>query len=124
MAEAAKSSSGHGGARIGSGGARPGAGRKKNVELGDAYTAYNKARAKKAIHDARMAEMEEKKMAGQLVPADEVEKRFVDAAARVKSKLLAIPGKVSPFVIAISDLGEADALIKKAIHEALEELRP
>jgi phage terminase Nu1 subunit (DNA packaging protein) len=106
------------------GGRRPGAGRKKKEEQHDDHARYVRARADLEQEKARLAELERMQLEGELIPAGEVERRFEDMAARVKAKMLSIPGKVAPQLIAVSDLGEADAIIKKAIHEALEELKP
>lgn len=108
---------------IGRGGARPNSGRKTKGEQADHYTRLAKARADHEEEKARLAELERMQLEGELIPASEVEKRFIDAASRVKSRLMSVPGRVAPSVVAITDIIEADAVIKSAIAEALKELR-
>ena len=105
------------------GGKREGAGRKKKTEDHDHYTRLAKARADHEEEKALIAEMERRKREGELIEASEVERSFTEAAARVKAKLLAVPGKVAPQLIGVADIGEADAIIKAAIYEALKELK-
>ena len=110
----------------GHGGARAGAGRKpKNQDDdGDHYVRLAKARADHEEEKAALARMDRLQRAGELVDAGEVEQQFIEIAARVKAKLLAIPVKLAPQLVAVTDIGEADAMIKAAIHEALRELAP
>lgn len=104
------------------GGARPGAGRKKNVELGDAYTAFNKARAKKEQHNAKLAEFEEKEKAGELVRADAVLAEWQGMVASARARLLSLPSKLGPRLYAAKNLAEVESLLTAGVHEALLEL--
>lgn len=110
----------------GHGGARAGAGRKpkSNDDDDDHYVRLAKARADHEEEKAAIARMDRLEREGSLVDAGEVEQHFTEIAARVKAKLLAIPVKLAPQVVAVTDIGEADAMIKAAIYEALRELAP
>lgn len=110
----------------GHGGARAGAGRKPKAENPDEdhYVRLAKARADHEEEKAALARMERLEREGALIDAGEVEQQFIEIAARVKAKLLAIPVKLAPQVVAVTDIGEADAMIKAAIYEALREMAP
>lgn len=90
---------GHGGARIGSG-AKP-----KTVSdaSGDAYVLYSKARAKKETHNARIAEMEERKLAGNLIDRRMVEAQADQAARVVKNSFLSIPDRLASILVGRSE---------------------
>ena len=80
----------------GRGGARPGAGRKEGVEVSNAdYKLYNKARAKKTVHEAKLAEFEEREKSGELVEIELVQKEWQQILANVRAKLLALPTKLA-----------------------------
>ena len=110
----------------GHGGARPGAGRKPKSQddPDDHYVRLAKARADHEEEKAALARMDRLQREGALVDANEVEEHFIEIAARVKAKFLAIPVKLAPQLVAITDIGEAEALLKNAIHEALREMAP
>lgn len=115
----ASKSTGHGGARAGAG-RKP----KKQDDDDDHYVRLAKARADHEEEKAALARMDRLQREGALVDAAEVEQQFIEIAARVKAKLLAIPVKLAPQVVAVTDIGEADAMIKAAIYEALREMEP
>lgn len=104
------------------GGARPGAGRKKNVKLGDAYARFNEARAKKEQHNAKLAEFEELERAGELVRADAVRAEWQDIFTRVRARLLSMPSKLAAQAHAGKTVAEVEGVLTAGIHEALQEL--
>jgi hypothetical protein len=106
----------------GRGGARPGAGRKKNMEVVGAYEAYNKARAKREIHNARIAEYEEKQIAGTLVEAEAVKHAWQALISNARARLLTVPRKMAPLVTGKKSVNEIEGILTDAIHEALLEL--
>jgi hypothetical protein len=107
----------------GMGGARPGAGRKTAEELsGDVYALYNKARAKKTIHEAKLAEYMEKSRAGELIEVDAVRDEWQQILANVRAKLLALPTKLAAQAMGASTLAEMEALLAQGVSEALQEL--
>lgn len=70
---------------------------------------------------ADLKELELAEQRGELHRASAVAKVWTDNIANAKSRLLAIPAKVSPKVIG-KDLNETQAIIKGAVYEALKEL--
>lgn len=107
----------------GRGGARPGAGRKEGVEVSNAdYKLYNKARAKKTVHEAKLAEFEEREKSGELVEIELVQKEWQQILANVRAKLLALPTKLAAQVQAARNLAETQSLLAEGVHEALQEL--
>lgn len=129
---------------LGNGGKRPGAGRKAGTvlvkkdgrgrpkgstkpgaeEQADSYARLAKAKADHEEHKAAIAEMDRRKREGELIESSEVDAAWQDIAARVKAKLLAVPGKVAPIILEAESVEEADTIIKSAIYEALRELNP
>lgn len=105
--------------RIGRGGARPGAGRKKNVELGEAYTLYNKARAKREVHQAKIAEMDERRMAGDLVEIAQVRKDVQRAAMAFRDAMLAIPGRLAAQIASLDDERDVEQMLDAEIRAEL-----
>jgi hypothetical protein len=71
---------------------------------------------------ADIAEYEAKRLAGFLVPADEVEKVWVEAVSRFRRRMLAIPTKAAPLLAVESEPDACQAIVEAAIHEALAEL--
>lgn len=108
---------------IGHGGARPGAGRKTDAEResGD-YADYNAARAKREHHNAQIAEMEARKMAGELAEVAQFDATLQKLAATVRSKMLAVPSKTAPLLVGLETLAEIEAELSKAVHDALSDL--
>ncbi|NJD35380.1 MAG: hypothetical protein FIA96_11205 [Betaproteobacteria bacterium] len=107
----------------GQGGARPGAGRKEGVEVSSkAYQLYNTARAKKTVHEAKLAEYEEREKAGQLIEVDLVRNEWQQILANVRAKLLSLPTKLAAQALGANTLAEMEALLADAVYEALQEL--
>jgi phage terminase Nu1 subunit (DNA packaging protein) len=80
----------------------------------------HKERLTKAQADK--AEVEASIVSGATVPIEAVTQTWTNAAANMKSRLLSIPSKSAPLVNAALTVQEAEAIIKKQIFEALEEL--
>ena len=59
---------------------------------------------------------------GEYLLAAEVEKEHAEEVARVKSKLLAIPAKLTPQVTGLTATAEVYSLLSSAIDEVLNEL--
>lgn len=107
----------------GQGGARPGAGRKEGVEISSkAYQVYNTARAKKTVHEARLAEYEEKQKAGELIEVDAVRQEWRQILSNVRAKLLSLPTKLASRALGADTLAQMEALLAEGVHEALQEL--
>lgn len=104
------------------GGARPGSGRKKNVDMTSAYEALTKARAKREIHNARIAEMEELKMAGKLAEVAKFDATLQKLAANVRAAFVSLPSKLAPSLVGMESVAEIEAELTRAVYEALAEL--
>lgn len=78
-------------------------------------------RSRKLKAEADLAEMERDLQAGKLVDAAEVEASWVDAAIRVRAKILGMPPKLAPQVVSMT-IPEAQELIERECHQALAEL--
>lgn len=107
----------------GRGGARPGAGRKKGIKIiSDVYEEYNKARAKKTLHEANLAEYEEMEKSGELIGAAKVRDEWQRILGNVRARLLALPVKLAAQAYGAGSIAEMEALLAEGVHEALQEL--
>lgn len=89
------------------------------VKLG---SSYDEARTRKVNAEAELAELELKKVHGELVVAEDVVSAWNDVLAALKSKLMAIPSKAAPVVAVESTSGACKGILEDLISEALEEL--
>lgn len=83
--------------------------------LGEHRTRLYKARAD-------IAEFEAERLAGTLIPADDVERAWTAAANRVKQRGLAIAPKAAPLVAVETDTDACQEIIETFVHETLAEL--
>ena len=105
------------------GGKRPGAGRKTDAERTEAgYINYNEARAQREHWNAQIAEMEARKMVGDLIEAAEVSTAVQRLHVNFRAKALTIPTKTAPLLVGMESLAEIEAILTAAVHEALQEL--
>lgn len=81
-----------------------------------------KERARLTHHQANIAELDEDVRRGVLVDRDAVVIEVSEALANMRAKLLNIPHKVAPVIVAVEDLHEIKAVLESAVHEALTEL--
>ena len=95
--------------------------RKKNPEAEEKVD-YNTERAKlvKAKRESEELELQVRK--GELHKTEDVEKVMTDMFVNFRTRLLAIPAKLSPILTKKKDQTEIFKLLKSAIDEALEEL--
>jgi hypothetical protein len=114
--DAPKSTPGHGGARANSG-------RKSATSTqGDAYTLLAKAKAKRETYLAQMAELDYRQRSGELLKADEVAETWLEQVAIAKGRLLALPSRVAPALVGMSDLRAIEVLLRDALTQIMEEL--
>jgi len=109
----------------GHGGTRAGAGRKPKATHGDQSDAYSllaKAKAKRETYRAQMAELEYRQKNGELIPADEVGEAWTERVLIAKGRLLNLPARLAPNLIAATDMREIEQTIRDAVVEVLEEL--
>lgn len=79
----------------------------------------------KAIHERvkrEMAELNLAEMKGQVHYADDVQKVMNDMLSNFRSKILSIAAKLSPILVARTDVSQIQTMISKECHEVLEEL--
>jgi phage terminase Nu1 subunit (DNA packaging protein) len=74
-------------------------------------------RVKREIAELRLAAMK-----GNMHRAEDVERVMNDMLASFRSKILALPSKLAPILIARDDISQIQLLIKKEVFEVLEEL--
>lgn len=79
-------------------------------------------RARLTHHQANIAALDEKVKEGELIPSEVVETVWTDIIANFRAKVLSIPTKSAHAMIGLTDLNEAQELLKSHIYEALEEL--
>ena len=84
-------------------------------------TDIDEAKRRRAVAEARLAEMAADREAGQLLAREDVDAAVIASFVRVRAKLLSIPSKVAPLV-AGADVNAAGATLRAAIHDALREL--
>jgi len=71
---------------------------------------------------ADIAEFEAKRLAGSMVPVDEVARGWVEIVTRFRQKALSIPTKIAPLVAVEAEPDACSEIIETAMHEALAEL--
>lgn len=89
------------------------------VKLG---SSYDEARTRKVNAEAEIAELELKKIHGELVIAEDVVSAWNDVLGALKAKLLSIPTKAAPVVSAETNTGMCKSILEDLINESLEEL--
>ena len=83
---------------------------------------YNAHRTRLTKTRADLAEMEKAQIQNQLIPADDVERAWIDVSQNMRQKLLAFPQKVAPEVYAAEKLVEVKSILKDNIYDALKEI--
>ena len=83
---------------------------------------FHKARARRTAAEASLAEMRAAEARAELIPADDVRAVLVSVVARVRAKLLGLPVKLAARVLGVQTAGDAEALIRAGVHDALSEL--
>lgn len=71
---------------------------------------------------ADLAEMERKRVAGILLPADQVDEMWSRIVAVVKTRILAIPAKMAPRLLVLKRATEIEDALEKEVRDALEEI--
>lgn len=89
------------------------------VKLG---STYDEARTRKVNAEAEIAEIELKKIHGELVIASEVVSAWTDVLGALKAKLTSIPSKGAPVLASEANPAVCQSIIEDLVNEALEEL--
>lgn len=84
-------------------------------------TDMDEAKRRKAVAEAKIAEMAADREAGKLLAREDVDAAVVGAFARVRARLLAVPHKVAP-IVGGQNTAEAAETVRSAIWGALQEL--
>lgn len=95
--------------------------RQKNPEAEDKVD-YNTERAKLVRAKRENEELELKLRKKELHATEDIEKVMTDTLVNFKTKLMAIPAKLSPILAKKKDQTEIFTIMKTAIDETLEEL--
>lgn len=95
--------------------------RKKNPEAEDKVD-YNTERAKLVRAKRESEELELQVRKNELHTTEDIEKALTDMLVNFRTKLMAIPAKLSPIMAKKKDQTEIFNLMKAAIDETLEEL--
>jgi hypothetical protein len=82
----------------------------------------DEARRRKLVAEAKMAELELAKAREEVIPANVVLATWQGLVVGFRSKMLAVPSRLAPAVIACATPAEAFELMERLVHEALEEL--
>jgi len=82
-------------------------------------TSLAEAAASEKLWKSRLAELEYRRQAGELVDAEEAQKRWADILVRVRTKLLAVPSKVKAVrsELTLDQLAAMDTVIREALEE-------
>ena len=76
-------------------------------------------RSRLARLKADAVEREAKVESGELVPADTIEAAWLNVVGAVRSRLLAIPTRTAPRIVALKTPAEVQALLRKELNAAL-----
>lgn len=79
----------------------------------------------KALHERakrEKAELQLQIMRGEVHLGTDVERIMTDMISRAKTKLLALPAKVAPYVIGYDNIAKIQSILSRHIEEALQEL--
>jgi phage terminase Nu1 subunit (DNA packaging protein) len=80
------------------------------------------ARIRLTLAQANKAELEVMELEGSLIPIEHVQDLWADIVKRVRAKLLSLPSRMAPQVSQVKNGKEAERVLKKCVHEALNEL--
>jgi phage terminase Nu1 subunit (DNA packaging protein) len=83
---------------------------------------FEAERARKMKHDADLAEMEAARERGDLIPAADVAREWIDTLSRVRARLLSLPTKLAARTAPPDRLTVVEAEARKIVHEALTEM--
>lgn len=82
---------------------------------------YRKARTQQVAYQAKMAELDYRKKANELVDVDDVERSAFDAARQTRDALLSVPQEVAGVLVGMTDEREIAAFLRGKLRDALME---
>lgn len=83
---------------------------------------YDAERARFTHHQANIAALDEAKRRGELIPAKDVAREWADMVGRCRSKLLALPVRISTHAMTCVTVRECEDFARGEVHAALDEL--
>ena len=83
---------------------------------------YQEEKARLTKLQADKAQLEVDTISGNLVPADDVSRKWYQVITDCKTRLLTVPAKAAPIVAAETEAGRVQTIIDDLVREALEEL--
>lgn len=86
---------------------------KEQVEL------YRRARARREIAEAALAELNLQKAEGKLIDAEATKKAFTDVAVATRDRLLALPQRVAPSLVGLGDETQVTNILNNEVQLAL-----
>jgi len=94
------------------------------AKAGGDFTAEDVIKNKNKLMKAKaeIAEIDKKRATGELIPKEEVKSTWLELINKVKQKLLSIPNKIAPIVVAIKNTNEIKLILQDKIYEALYEI--
>lgn len=93
------------------------------IRKGNSKTDLNDERAMLTKAKREAADMENKVRRGELHSAEDIEKGIKTMCLNIRSRFLTLPAKLAPTLAAMGSQAQIFDELKKAIDEALEELR-
>jgi hypothetical protein len=95
---------------------------RNNHQLDPEEHDYQKSRATRMHALAQIEQLKLKRVRGQLHFAEDVEFVMTSMLTAFKSRMLALPSRVSPRLVGKTNIGEINELIRIEVYSALEEL--
>lgn len=93
-----------------------------NIDAKSSEQIYLIERTRHEKAKREIAEMELAQMKGIMHKADDVERVMNDMLSAFRAKILSLPTKVAPLLVAYNDIATIQDIIQKEVHEALSEL--
>jgi hypothetical protein len=84
--------------------------------------ALGDARVRSVSADAALKELELAEKRREMIRLPDVERRWLDIAAVIKARILALPSRITPKILGMSDRTRVETLIAEEVRAALTEL--
>ncbi len=83
---------------------------------------HGKARTRREIAEASLAEMREAEMRGELIRVDAVRASLANAISALRDSFMQLPARLSPVLAPESDVAKIHDLLQVEIYQALEQI--
>jgi len=94
----------------------------RGLRNGAVRDAYHAARAAREGYQARILELEYKRLAGELVPLAEVKLAAFNSHRIVRDQLLSLPDRLAPILISVKDVAEMHRILYAELVQVCESL--